>query len=200
MNSYISELSPSTHRGRLVTMSILFVTVGQMVAYIVGWRLSTLSHGWRWMVGLGAIPAIVQFTFLFFMPETPRWLMKAGKTESARRILRKVYGKEAFETVELTLRAINMEILSEEETSDGRLRRTTPPKKATAWFERTQDSWAGLFGTPGHRRALYIACLLQGMQQLCGFVSLRLLSRHDTQSAKYTLSELSHVLLRHHLR
>ena len=131
------------------------------------------------MVGIGISPAILQLTLLFLMPETPRWLMKAGKTESARHVLRKVYGKEAYETVELTLRAIHTEILDEEETSNERLQRTAPPKNTAMWFERLQNKWAGLFGIPGHRRALAIACLLQGLQQLCGFVSLRSITYAD---------------------
>jgi MFS transporter, SP family, solute carrier family 2 (myo-inositol transporter), member 13 len=44
---YISELAPSHLRGRLVTVSLLFITGGQVIAYLVGWAFSTMSSGWR---------------------------------------------------------------------------------------------------------------------------------------------------------
>jgi len=47
---YIAELAPGNMRGRLVTMSLLFITGGQVVAYIVGWAFSNMIGGWRWMV------------------------------------------------------------------------------------------------------------------------------------------------------
>src|ERR1700754_3408116 len=88
---YLSELAPSHLRGRLVTVSLLFITGGQVVAYLVGWAFSTMPGGWRWMVGLGSVPAVVQIATLVFMPETPRYLAKAQKDAEARAVLRKVY-------------------------------------------------------------------------------------------------------------
>ena len=138
-----------------------------MIAYVVGWWLSTADHGWRWMVGLGASPAIVQLGLLYYMPETPRWLMKSGKTEGARHALRKVYGRDNLATAEGVLRAIDMEILAEQQHQI-----TNAPNKAQYhWLEKLQSQWGDLYDNRGHRRALTIACLLQGLQQLCGFVS-----------------------------
>ena len=165
---YISELSPSTHRGRLVTLSILFITLGQVFAYVVGWWLSNTDHGWRRMVGLGALPAILQLCLLFFMPETPRWLMKSGNTEGARHALRKVYGLDEPAVAEGVLRAIDLEILAEEQYQNSK----EPTKTSFRWLEKCQSQWEDLYGNRGHRRALTIACLLQGLQQLCGFVSI----------------------------
>lgn len=172
MRRYISELSPSPFRGRLVTLSILFVTAGQMVAYVIGWMLSTRSEGWRWMVGIGALPALVQFAMLVFLPETPRWLVKIGRVEDAKVVLRKVYGKDdaASKMVEGILRAIEREVLEEEEATSKRHDHVTPAKGSWLWLTGLRDAWAELFAVGGNRRALTIACMLQGFQQLCGFV------------------------------
>lgn len=171
---YISELAPSAFRGRLVTVSSLFITGGQVVAYIVGWLFSTRVHGWRWMVGLGALPAAVQFCMLFVLPETPRYLVKVGRKEQARRVLSKVYGSGpgVEGMANGVLRRVEREILEEEEAAGDR---NVPQAAKTGWqakFSRVSDNFTQLVSVGGHRRALIIACMLQGFQQLCGFVSL----------------------------
>jgi MFS transporter, SP family, solute carrier family 2 (myo-inositol transporter), member 13 len=174
---YISELSPSHLRGRLVVVSILFITGGQVVAYVIGWLLSSMPRGWRWMVGLGAVPAIVQFAMLIFLPETPRWLVKAGHKEEARRVLANVYGvaHKAYKTVERVLRDIEKEILEEEEATTTR-KSVSPAPSTTSTPLITSipllPSFTSLFSIGANRRALTIACMLQGLQQLCGFNSL----------------------------
>ena len=160
---YISELAPSHLRGRLVTVSIVFVTGGQVVAYLVGWLFSTLPSGWRWMVGLGAAPAIVQFFALMFMPETPRWLVQAEREDEARKTLRSVFGAVSG-SAEHVLRAIKNEILEEEEA---KLQTKSSPSRSCLG-----PTMSSLLFHPPHLRALTIACLLQGLQQLCGFNSL----------------------------
>lgn len=169
---YIGELSPGKFRGRLVVVSTLFITGGQVVAYIVGWLFSTRAHGWRWMVGLGALPATLQFGMLLFLPETPRYLVKANRTAQARGVLEKVYGKDAPEgLVSAVLRKVEREILEEEDAAGAR---GTPGTTKSGWkakLENIQDNYAQLLMVGGNRRALVIACMLQGFQQLCGFVS-----------------------------
>lgn len=167
---YISELSPSAFRGGLVTLSVLFITLGQVVAYAIGWMLSLKAHGWRWMVGLGAAPAVLQFGLLLFLPETPRWLVKDGNSLLAQRVLNRVYsGNNSI--VEEVLRAIDKEISEEEEAaSKGNFPTRGGRDVRTSWFQNLQSAFRELFRIGGNRRALTIACLLQGLQQLCGFV------------------------------
>ncbi|KAI1910946.1 hypothetical protein LOZ12_004167 [Ophidiomyces ophidiicola] len=170
---YIAELSPSQLRGRLVTILILFITGGQVVAYVVGWLLSTTTSGWRWMVGLGALPALVQLILLMFLPETPRWLVNAGNDGEARLVLGKVYGttETARQEVDRVIRDIEAEINEEHSTSTscGDLSSNGPLSR---WLASTTNNWNVLFTVPANRRALIIACMLQGFQQLCGFNSL----------------------------
>ena len=166
---YISELSPSAFRGKLVTLSILFITFGQVVSYLIGYELSTRSGGWRWMVGLGAAPALLQFGLLLLLPESPRWLVKAGQLQKARGILRRVYAAGNDAIVEEVLHAIKTEISEEEATKDG-VSAASTGNKARSWITRVRDRSAELFHIGCNRRALTIACLLQGLQQLSGFV------------------------------
>jgi len=168
---YVSELAPARWRGRLVTVVALLITGGQVVAYLIGWGFSQIPHGWRWMVGLGAMPAIVQILMIVGMPETPRWLVKAGRMERARTVLRKVFGKDEEGVVKAVMARVEREIEEEnalvaktgrfEGVSDG----------ISVHLRRMKENFSGLVTVPGHLRALTITCMLQGAQQLCGFVS-----------------------------
>lgn len=170
---YIAELSPAPFRGRLITVNILFVTLGQVIAYIVGWMFVQWGDpdtGWRWMVGLGAVPAAVQCFVMLVMPETPRWLVKVGRENEARIVLSKVFGAgiDVQRMADGVLKGIETEVREEEEAVKGRQRGRN--KNSRACFSGTEDTWDELFRVGGNRRALIIACLLQGLQQLCGFV------------------------------
>ncbi|KAI0385261.1 general substrate transporter, partial [Hypomontagnella monticulosa] len=162
---YIAELAPPAYRGMLVTMNVLSITLGQVIAYVVGWMFAEYgdpSTGWRWMVGLGALPAALQCTLLLFMPETPRWLVKAGKSSDARRIIEKTVGLDPtpHRLIDSVVKGIELEIREEQGNAV-----TTG---GGSWLR----GWHELFRVPKNRRALVIACLLQGLQQLCGFNSL----------------------------
>lgn len=167
---YISELAPSQARGRLVTILSLFITGGQVVAYIVGWLFSSVSGGWRWIVGLGAAPAIVQFALLFALPETPRWLVQAGQEAEALDVLIKICrahpGNDRLS--KQVLHDIQQEVAEEEEA----LGSNKPADGNTQWLHHISQRAHDLFRVGGNRRALIIAAMLQGLQQLSGFNSL----------------------------
>ncbi|PGG95785.1 hypothetical protein AJ79_09871 [Helicocarpus griseus UAMH5409] len=169
---YISELSPPDIRGRLVTILSLFVTGGQVVAYTIGWLFSTTHAGWRWMVGLGALPSLIQLAILLFLPETPRWLVRANKKLEARGVIHKIYDNSDPQISEHLIRDIERELLAEEEDMDELLKPSNQEESSPyhcLWLPR---GWAALFQIDGNRRALTIACMLQALQQLCGFNSL----------------------------
>ena len=86
---YISEVAPPDIRGRLVTFFQLSVTIGILVAYIVGLVFEP-SEGWRWMLGLGAVPAIVLGVGMLRMPQSPRWLVMVGEDYKARAVLERI--------------------------------------------------------------------------------------------------------------
>ncbi|KAI0013203.1 general substrate transporter [Xylariaceae sp. FL0662B] len=167
---YIAELAPAAHRGRLVTMNAVSVTLGQVVAYVIGWIFTEYGDpatGWRWMVGLGAVPALVQCALVLFMPETPRWLVKSGRSTDAWRVIQKTAGSSTASRnlVDSILKDIETEVRAEQAaaavTAGG-------AKSSTSW----SHGWVQLLAQGKNRRALVIACTLQGLQQLCGFNSL----------------------------
>lgn len=165
---YIAELAPASHRGRLVTANVMFITLGQVVAYLIGWLFSTFGSqetAWRWMVGLGALPAGLQAAVIAFMPETPRWLVSVGRSVEAKAVLGRVSGgASGAKEAAATIREIEVEMREEEEARKGRRQHGSK----SSWLGRWQD----LVHERKNRRALAIACLLQGLQQLCGFNSL----------------------------
>lgn len=85
---YIAEVAPNRVRGRLVTFFDLFINIGILVGYFVGWALAglPLSSGWRWMLGIGAIPPALISVALVWMPESPRYLLRAGKNDEAAQV------------------------------------------------------------------------------------------------------------------
>jgi sugar porter (SP) family MFS transporter len=93
---YISEVSSPASRGWTVSLFQLSITVGILLAYVVGYAFAAIQ-GWRWMFGLALIPAAVFGLGMVFLPESPRWLVKQGKNESARAILQKIRGTSAIE-------------------------------------------------------------------------------------------------------
>jgi len=85
--AYISEYAPSKRRGQLGMLQQWMITVGILVSYVVAlvvfrvWPESASSADWRWIFGLGAVPAIIGLVMRFEMPESPRWLIRKGRYE-----------------------------------------------------------------------------------------------------------------------
>ena len=85
---YISEISPPSHRGRLVAMFQFNIVLGILVAYLSNYLLAdTGDNSWRWMLGVIAFPSFVFLITVMFIPESPRWLiLKKGAYAEAERI------------------------------------------------------------------------------------------------------------------
>lgn len=89
---YISELSPASHRGRLVAMFQFNVVLGILIAFVSNYLLQNVGdNAWRWMLGIIAFPAALFLVLILFIPESPRWLIvKRNLHEEAKDILRKI--------------------------------------------------------------------------------------------------------------
>lgn len=85
---YIAEISPANHRGMLVTINQLFITIGILAAYIINYTFAETLSGWRWMFGLAAIPAIIQCIGMIFFPDSPRFLLSKGCDKEAKAVLK----------------------------------------------------------------------------------------------------------------
>ncbi|EPQ17312.1 Proton myo-inositol cotransporter [Myotis brandtii] len=146
---YIAEVSPPNLRGRLVTINTLFITGGQFFASVVDGAFSYLQKdGWRYMLGLAAIPAVIQFFGFLFLPESPRWLIQKGQTQKARRILSQMRGNQ---TIDEEYDSIKNNI-EEEEKEVG----------------SAGPVICRMLSYPPTRRALIVGCGLQMFQQLSG--------------------------------
>lgn len=105
---YISEMSVAQYRGRLVSLYQLAITVGFLGAYLVNYQLLAWAGGkpdfnnvwldrifvdeiWRGMLGMETLPALLFFLIVFFIPESPRWLILRKKEPQARNILERIY-------------------------------------------------------------------------------------------------------------
>ena len=86
---YISEVSPVKVRGELVSLNQLAVTVGIVISYLIGYILAK-SGNWRAMLALAAIPSAGLGIGMFFMPQSPRWLISRSKINEARVVLEKI--------------------------------------------------------------------------------------------------------------
>ncbi|XP_035383669.1 proton myo-inositol cotransporter isoform X2 [Electrophorus electricus] len=146
---YIAESSPPHLRGQLVTINALFVTAGQFVASLIDGAFSYVRHGgWRYMLGLSALPALVQFLGFLFLPESPRWLIQKGLTQKARRVLSQIRGSQ---NIDEEYDSIKSSIEEEEKDCGG--------GRPVLW---------SMLSHPPARRALIVGCGLQMFQQLSG--------------------------------
>ncbi|MDO3648308.1 sugar porter family MFS transporter [Nocardia mangyaensis] len=94
---YVSEIAPPTYRGRLVSMNSLMIASGQLLAYIVNAALSPTGN-WRLMLAMAAIPAAALVIGMYFMPDSPRWYLKKGRDDEARKVLEQSYYPEHVES------------------------------------------------------------------------------------------------------
>lgn len=98
---YISEIAPAKNRGKLVSLYQLAIVIGINLVYFINLEIATFNteawnveHGWRWMLGSETLPALLFFVLLFFVPESPRWLVKNGRETEALITLEKINGYE----------------------------------------------------------------------------------------------------------
>ena len=105
---YIAEVAPAHIRGRLVSTNQLTIVIGILSAQIVNWLIARAvpngatvefirqswfgQYGWRWMFTAVAVPSLLFFVGSLFIPESPRWLVKNGRPDMARRVLAKIGG------------------------------------------------------------------------------------------------------------
>ena len=97
---YIAELAPAGLRGRLVGMFQINVVIGILLAYFSNYCIARLGLGgleWRWQLGIAAAPALLFFTMLFGIPQSPRWPATQHRVEDSRKVL-KLLGSSNYES------------------------------------------------------------------------------------------------------
>lgn len=137
---YIAEVSPAGVRGRFVSINQLTIVIGVLAAQIVNWLIAQPvpeeatagfilqswngQSGWRWMFGAETVPASLFFLLMFFVPESPRWLLKYRREEEAARVLARIGGNE-YARLEV---ADIQDTLAEEELAQVRFSDLVEPK------------------------------------------------------------------------
>jgi MFS transporter, SP family, arabinose:H+ symporter len=159
---YIAELSPEKWRGRLGTLFQLGIVTGIFLTLFINkiiqglgdeaWNTST---GWRWMLGMEVVPALLFIALLFTVPESPRWLAQKGRESEARVILGKVGGAAHAETELAAIKAA-----------------------ATAEEGRFSELFSHTYFRP-----LLIAVLLMMCSQFCGINAIMYYSTSIFESA-----------------
>jgi len=144
---YIAEIAPAHLRGRLVSLNQIAIVSGIVLVYFINYFIAHFgdrawneSFGWRWMFASGAVPSLLFAGLLGSVPESPRWLVQAGRCEHAQTILTKVSGPNYA-------RAQLAEIRAALATEAG--------------------DWSELL-SPGLRRPVAIGILLAILQQVTG--------------------------------
>jgi sugar porter (SP) family MFS transporter len=144
---YIAEIAPAHLRGRLVSLNQIAIVGGILVVYFINYFIAKLGDqawnqttGWRWMFATGLFPAIVFAILLFFIPESPRWLVENKRPQDANSVLAKIGGAQ-YAMAEVD--SIQAALLAE------------------------KGNWAELL-SPALRRPLVVGSLLAIFQQVTG--------------------------------
>ena len=90
---YVAEVAPPKSRGMLVSIYQLAIVLGILCSFTINYGLHNLDNNWRWMFATGIVPSVVFFIGLFFIPESPRWLYKAGRKEESLKVLTRIGGE-----------------------------------------------------------------------------------------------------------
>ena len=167
---WIGELAPAHMRGRLVTLNVVFLTLGQVIAEAVGLGFEHVHGGWRFVVSGGAIPAIVSLISMAWLPESPRFDSRRGRTDRAVRTFQRIYPHATEEYCRLRANELAESLQRTQHRLGGHSLR----------------SRVRLLLTGPNARALAIACGLQALQQLSGFNTLMYYSGTLFQSVGFS--------------
>lgn len=149
---YISESVPANVRGNIVSMYQFNIALGEVLGYAVAAMFYTVNGGWRFMVGSSLVFSTLLFIGLFFLPESPRWLVHKGRYGMAYDVwkrLRDINDRDAkLEFLEIRQAAVQEH---ERKAQESRL-----------------QSWSDLFTVPRNRRALTYSVIMVTLGQLTG--------------------------------
>jgi SP family sugar:H+ symporter-like MFS transporter len=107
--AYIAEVAPPTFRGRLSSLQQLAIVLGIGCSALVNWVIKTLApqhdlnamlgpvQAWQWMLGIAAVPAVIYFVLCSTIPESPHFLVSAGRISKARKTLSEIEGGDEDE-------------------------------------------------------------------------------------------------------
>lgn len=105
---FISEMAPANRRGALILLSVVMITSGEAISFLVDYSLAS-TESWRTMLGSGLVPAVLLLLGLLILPASPRWLVLKGESQKAKETLSRLRGNAdidgEFEEIADTLTA-----------------------------------------------------------------------------------------------
>jgi SP family myo-inositol transporter-like MFS transporter 13 len=169
---YIAELSPARFRGRMISIDMIFLGTGSVLAYAFDAAFYKVEHGWRYMIGIGAVPSIILGILLFWCPESPRQLMYHGHREKCEHVIRRIYVNASEQQIQEKLLSIEHGVNAAKSLNEE---------------ISLRKSMHMLFTIPANRRAAIAACGLMFFQQFCGFNTLVCLNPYSS-SIPYSIA------------
>jgi MFS transporter, SP family, solute carrier family 2 (myo-inositol transporter), member 13 len=203
---YISEASPARIRGALVSTNGFLITGGQFLAYLINLAFTKAPGTWRWMLGVAAVPAVVQFGLMLFLPESPRWLYRKVKRS---RLFLLVQPTERESTIFTREFAAGCRAQGRAEEAEAILRRIYSAEEVEREIEELKESVAAearergssekvslavLLRTATVRRGLVAGVGLQVFQQLVGINTVMYYSPTIVQLAGYASNQTALAL------
>ena len=140
----------------MIGLDNMSITGGQLISYGIGAGFAPVSHGWRGMVALGAVPAIILICLLPLCPESPRQLIYHNKPEEAARVIQRIFPNGTPEQVRQKVQHVSLHVQQAKDLYQGH---------GTFWIIKQ-------LYIPGNIHALIAACGLMAISQLGGFNSL----------------------------
>ncbi|MAQ92342.1 MAG: MFS transporter [Rhodothermaceae bacterium] len=161
---YIAEIAPPAMRGQMVSFNQLNIVIGITVAFFTNFLILQLADSpaawaqslgltdgpWRWMLGLETLPAILYFVGLFFVPQSPRWLLMQGRRDEALPIMKMAVGGVAATQEINEIEQSTAQERAEQAEADARIQKRlqsgTP--RAWIWAEQLIGKLKTLFSRP----------------------------------------------------
>jgi SP family galactose:H+ symporter-like MFS transporter len=138
---YLAEVAPERIRGAMISAYQLMITTGILLAFLSDTAFSS-SGAWRWMLGVIAAPGVLFLIGLFFLPDSPRWLLLVGRRDDAEAVLTRLRGDQVV---------VKREMADIDEQ-----------------LKTRQHGWSMFRENPNFRRSVGLGVLLQVMQQFTG--------------------------------
>ncbi len=200
---YIAEISPASMRGRFVSINQLTIVIGILAAQITNLAIAQPvqedasaemirqswngTHGWRWMFAAETVPAAAFFVLMFFVPESPRWLVKNGQRDRARRILARVGGDDYAEGETREIAAT----ISQEEVAQVRFSELVEPRLlkivGLGVFLAVFQQWCGINVIFNYAQEVFQAAGYQVSDLMFGIVITGIVNLVFTFAAIFTV-------------
>jgi SP family sugar porter-like MFS transporter len=177
---YIAEITPPALRGRFVSVNQLTIVIGILLAQVVNWLIAEPvpeavtdaqilaswngQQGWRWMFWAEMVPALLFFLLMWWVPDSPRWLIRKGREERAVAVLHRV-GGEAY------------------------ARHALQEIRETLGHVAEKAGWKILL-TPTVRKLVFIGVVLAVFQQWCGINVVFMYAEEVFSAAGYSVSDI----------